>query len=167
MDLGTALWLIARKHPHGLGKFRLLKLLWLAELRHMQRHGSRLTDAGWYRWDYGPYSKEVVNKPQDDRDHFDYMEEDTPKGNAQHTIRTHGEDPPVPLTKDDADALKTIADILWEYQEYTNDELKDEVYEDPFFKDSAYSHDFDFDKLAEYNVNFTEAEIEKILAEAA
>ena len=53
--------LIARAHPHGLPQIRLLKLLWLAELRYYERTGNRLTSAGWWRWDFGPYSKDVIN----------------------------------------------------------------------------------------------------------
>lgn len=40
---------------------RLLKLAFLAETRYIEQFGSRLSDADWFNWKHGPYSKRIVN----------------------------------------------------------------------------------------------------------
>lgn len=43
------------------GRTRLLKLVYLADFAWMQRHGSTYTEAKYYRWNHGPFSREVLN----------------------------------------------------------------------------------------------------------
>jgi hypothetical protein len=43
---------------------RLLKLAFLAETRYAERSGARLSDADWFSWKHGPFSKRIVNSVQ-------------------------------------------------------------------------------------------------------
>src|SRR5579884_1938423 len=86
MDTASAAWLIAKRHPHGLSQVRLLKLLWLAELKHYERTRERLTDANWFRWNNGPYAKEPINAVKDDHTHFRFHWEESPTGNRMGVV---------------------------------------------------------------------------------
>lgn len=52
---------IISRQPKGVSQTRLLKLFYLAETKYMAETGKRLTDADFFRYDQGPYSKDVVN----------------------------------------------------------------------------------------------------------
>src|SRR5438132_9188105 len=52
---------IVLRQPKGASQTRLLKLFYLAETKYMAETGKRLTDADFFRYDRGPYSKAVVN----------------------------------------------------------------------------------------------------------
>jgi len=41
---------------------RLVKLAYLSEVRFAAEHGSRLTEADYFSWNYGPYSKQIANR---------------------------------------------------------------------------------------------------------
>jgi uncharacterized phage-associated protein len=40
---------------------RLVKLAFLAEVRYSERFGRRLSNADWFNWKHGPYSKRIIN----------------------------------------------------------------------------------------------------------
>jgi len=40
---------------------RLVKLAYLAETLYAESYGRRLSDADWFSWKHGPYSKRVIN----------------------------------------------------------------------------------------------------------
>ena len=42
-----------------LSQLKLMKLVYLADVYHMERFGSRITDAKFKHWHYGPYSPDV------------------------------------------------------------------------------------------------------------
>jgi uncharacterized phage-associated protein len=44
---------------------RLVKLAYLAEVRYLERTGQRLSDADWFSWKHGPYSKKIVHGARD------------------------------------------------------------------------------------------------------
>lgn len=46
---------------YGLGKTKLLKLAYIAEVHYKRLTGRRLTDADWIFWQYGPY---IMDYPQ-------------------------------------------------------------------------------------------------------
>ena len=43
------------------GRTRLLKLVYLADLNWARDHGTPYTEARYYRWNHGPFSREVLN----------------------------------------------------------------------------------------------------------
>ena len=45
-------------HRYGIGKTRLIKLAYLADVFHTRMKGERLTNAPWIFWHYGPYVTE-------------------------------------------------------------------------------------------------------------
>ena len=59
MDLVDLLYVIAKRYHernnYGLGRTKLLKLAYLAEVFFKRLTGKRLTDADWVFWQYGPY----------------------------------------------------------------------------------------------------------------
>jgi hypothetical protein len=42
------------------GRTRLMKLIYLADLEWAGRHGIAYTEARYYRWNYGPFAREVL-----------------------------------------------------------------------------------------------------------
>jgi uncharacterized phage-associated protein len=159
MEIEDAAWIVAKAHRHGLPQVRLLKLLWLAELRHYEGTGSRLTDAEWYRWEYGPYSKDVVNAVKKERAHFEVEETQNEFGNRMLLVRAAK-----PLeSKGAAAERQAIEDVLWLYKDFTTQEILYDVYGDPFFEGTPYSENFDFEKLASFrDTAVTEADANKL-----
>lgn len=156
MDVAKAAWLVAKNHRRGLPQMRLLKLLWLAELKHFKETGRRLTPAEWYKWEYGPYSETVVNAVKRDETHFDMEESMSERGRRYVLIRPKAEPP----GNVQADEQRTLDDVLWLYKEFTTDEILYDVYGDPFFERTGYGDDFDFSRLAasrEYQLTAAEA----------
>ncbi len=45
-----------------LSQTKLMKLVYLADVYHMQKYGSRLTDVPFRYWHYGPFAEEVNNE---------------------------------------------------------------------------------------------------------
>ena len=151
--------LIARAHPHGLPQIRLLKLLWLAELRYYERTGNRLTSAGWWRWDFGPYSKDVINTVKREGKWFRI---EKPSDPTQRGLVIHAALGARPGGRN-AEGATVIDEVLRLYQKYTDEELVQEVYADPFFEETAYSSDFDFSRLTEYRRTLPLPEQERLL----
>lgn len=62
MGIVELLYTIAKKyketHTISLGKTKLLKLAYLAELFHKRNTGQRLTSSPWVFWHFGPYIRE-------------------------------------------------------------------------------------------------------------
>lgn len=52
---------IIARQPKGVTQYRLLKLAYLAETRFAAETGRRLSKANYFSFDYGPYSKDLVN----------------------------------------------------------------------------------------------------------
>lgn len=159
VDTKSAALLVARAHPHGLPQVRMLKLLWLAELRHYERTSQRLTPAGWWRWDYGPYSKDVVNTIK--RSTRAFRLEKVVEAPFPSALMIHAsESVTAPLDLPAADALK---ETLWLYEKYTDRELLEEIYADPFFEETPYSHDFDFSQLGKYRPSLPADEVRRLI----
>jgi hypothetical protein len=158
VGIEPAALLVARSHPHGLPQVRMLKLLWLAELRHFERTGERLTPAAWWRYDYGPYSKDVINTVKNSRRTFRVEKVvEPPRWDALmiHAAKT-AKDPPASV------GAETIAETLWFYEKFTDRELLDEIYADPFYEETAYSHDFNFSELPKYRQTLPASEAERL-----
>ena len=151
---------IALAHPHGLPQVRLLKLLWLAELKYYERTGRRLTMAGWWRWNHGPYSKDVVNTVK--RDTKTFRVERQQEESWQTGLVIHA-NPRAVKEPSDREGLRAIDDVLATYGEYTNEELVQEVYADPFFEATPFSVDFDFAKLTSFRRTLPESEERRLL----
>lgn len=155
-----AAWRIASAHRHGLSQIRLLKILWLAELHHYEATGERLTPAGWWRWDYGPYSKDVINAVRKDTRHFKVSkdEEATTVGRLAILARPR----PGPNTLSEA-ALQVLDDAIDMYSSYNTVEILAEVYSDPFFENTAYGEDFDFADLVACRKQVPQARAQHLL----
>jgi hypothetical protein len=160
MDFQTAAWHVAKAHPHGLSQIRLLKLIWLAELKHFQKTGHRLTDVNWFRYDHGPYTKGINAVKQDETQVFQVANETTPNGFDALVIRAAS---PAPPHEAPVDELKSLHDTLWLYEKFTTEELLDEVYEDPFFEGTPHSHDFKFERLPDFRqIELTPERLKKL-----
>lgn len=65
MEIIELLYTLAKKykenHPTALGKTKLLKLAYLAELFHKKHTGQRLTNSPWVFWHFGPYLMDYPN----------------------------------------------------------------------------------------------------------
>lgn len=157
MDTASAAWLIAKSHPHGLSQIRLLKLLWLAELRHYERTHQRLTDANWFRWNNGPYAKEPINTVKTDTTHFRFHWEDSLNGYRMGVVEALTK----PNSRPSAEELRAIEDVLWAYERFSDSEILTEVYADPFFEATPVSHDLDFRKLPQFRGEIVSEEQER------
>jgi uncharacterized phage-associated protein len=142
-----AAWIVARGHPRGLAQVRLLKLLWIAELRHFEAHGERLTPANWWRWEHGPYSKDVINTVRDTRRSFSVVRDPDAVGANGLLVSAKASPPGNTLS---GTARETLADVLDLYGSYSNAEILAEVYADPFFEGTPYGSDFAFGLLTNY-----------------
>ncbi len=158
LEIQDAALLVAKAHPHGLPQVRMLKLLWLAELRHFERTGERLTPAGWWRWQHGPYSKDVINTVKKATRAFRCEEVSEEPFNPALMIRANAE-PSSPLNSSGVDSVN---EVLWMHQKYTDEELLREIYADPFFEETPFSFDFDFSSLPRYRRSLPEAEVERL-----
>jgi len=47
--------------PHGVGRTRIMKLLFLVDAEARKRYGYTVTGVDWRRWRYGPFSREVLD----------------------------------------------------------------------------------------------------------
>jgi uncharacterized phage-associated protein len=159
MDLETAAWLIAKQHPHGVSRTRLMKLLWLAEQEHMSQAGERLTDASWFRWEHGPFSKDVLNTVEDNPHNFSEERISTADGDDATLVHAVSEQPGE-VTNAEGEVLRRT---VWKYDKHDFDDLLEEVYADPFFKATPHGQDFDFDALDGYRdlSHIPEEEIER------
>ncbi|MGI0128934.1 MAG: type II toxin-antitoxin system antitoxin SocA domain-containing protein [Thermoplasmata archaeon] len=151
---------IALAHPHGLPQIWLLKLLWLAELKYYERTDRRLTRAGWWRWNHGPYSKDVINTVKRDTKTFRVERQQEETWQTGLVIHTN---PRAVKELSDREGLRAIDEVLWTYREYTNEELIQEVYADPFFEATPFSDDFDFAKLKSFRRPVPESEERRLL----
>ncbi|WP_338251856.1 Panacea domain-containing protein [Pyrodictium abyssi] len=52
---------IVSRFPRGIGRTRLMKLLFLVDAVAAERLGRVVSGVEWRRWRYGPFSKEVLN----------------------------------------------------------------------------------------------------------
>lgn len=141
MDHKNAALIVAGAHPRGVSQTRLLKLIWLAELEHYMKTGEKLTDASWFRYDHGPFSKEILRTVEEE-DCFDQEEFMSSHGVRAKLIRSDEATP-----EGDQDAIDTLESVVWKYEKYETSELLEEVYGDPFFEETPFGHDFDFDRL--------------------
>lgn len=154
LQVKDAVEIIANEHPHGISQTRLLKLLWLAELRHFEKTGERLTDANWFRWDHGPFSKDVLNTAKKQ------LTLESAEVNDQTITMLHSKKHS-PIVDDET--TKTLKDTMWVYNKYTLDDMLKELSEDPFFKDSPYGRDFDFSQLPKYReIGLTDEQVKEI-----
>jgi uncharacterized phage-associated protein len=139
-----AAWLVAEGHTHGLAQVRLLKLLWLSELRYYEAGGSRLTPANWWKWEHGPYSKDVINTVKTAARSFSLQRDPDLVGATGLLIKAK---PTRPGNALNGPGDATIREVMNLYSSYSTSELLDEVYSDPFFEATAYGADFDFSQL--------------------
>lgn len=162
MDAKTAAWLVAREHPYGLSKFRLLKLLWLADLRSIEQRGRPLTDAGWIRWRYGPFSKKIIREVEAS-DLFSIQKEERQEG-EMHRIRVVKEDPAVLDT--DPVEREILARVLVGWLRVPDQAVKEDVYADPFFESVPQREAYDFSRLHKFReTSWTNDEITRLLSE--
>lgn len=152
---------VASAHSHGLSQVRLLKVLWLAELRHFEAFGERLTTAGWWRWDFGPYSKDVINVIRKDTRHFRVSRDDEATTVGRLTIHARTASTPNVLNER---ALETLVDTIDMYASYNTMEILAEVYADPFFEGTPHGEDFDFASLSAFRKRVPEAQAQRLLA---
>jgi uncharacterized phage-associated protein len=157
-----AAWLVAQGHPHGLAQVRLLKLLWIGELRYYERFSTRLTPANWWRWEHGPYSKDVINTVRDRSRNFSAIRDPDLVGANGLLISAK---PSAPGDTLDRDARETISEVLDMYSSYSNSEIIAEVYADPFFEATPYGADFDFAKLSGFRKEISAASARRLLAQ--
>lgn len=151
---------IVLAHPHGLPQVRLLKLLWLAELKYYERTGKRLTQAGWWRWNHGPYSKDVINIVKRDTKTFRVVRQQEEAWQTGVVIHVN---PRAMKQPSDPEGTRAIDEVLSIYREYTNEELVQEVDADPFFEATPFSDDFDFTKLKSFRRPLPESETRRLL----
>lgn len=154
LQVKDAVEIIANEHPHGISLTRLLKLLWLAELRHFETTGERLTDANWFRYDHGPFSKDVLNTAKKE------LTLESAEVNNQTITMLHSKKDPSIVVDDRNSALK---DTIWIYNKYSFEDMLKELYEDPFFKDTPYGSDGDFSQLPKYReIDLTDEQVKEI-----
>lgn len=162
MDLEHAVWFVTREHPYGLSKFRLMKILWLAELRSIEERKERLTNASWIRWHFGPFSLDIQRALETSPMlTVDIEERDS---GELHRIRAVRE---VPGGGDvDSTDLEVLEHTLKIVEKVPDHALKGEVYSDPFFQATPKGSAFDFDRLMDYRrTEWHVDEIERLLDE--
>jgi len=52
---------VVSRFPRGVGRTRLMKLLFLIDAMSLKELGKRVTGIDWCRWRYGPFSKDVLD----------------------------------------------------------------------------------------------------------
>lgn len=152
-----ALAYLLSRYPHGLSHTRAVKLLWLAELRYFEQRKERLTDAHWFKYDHGPFTKDIIITAELE-DHLFSVSDVEWEGKSMRQIKVTGEIPAVPETV--SEAIDGVARM------FNRDRLKEileHVYADPFFESFEYGQDFDFSRLMDYRGPiWTEDELEAI-----
>ncbi len=58
-------WSYSSRYGRGLSRYKILALLFLADMRSLKERGSRLLSVEWYKLFRIPYSREVVNAIHD------------------------------------------------------------------------------------------------------
>lgn len=122
---------------------RLQKLIYLAELRAIERLGKRLTKARFLNYDYGPWSKDVALVA----DGFEHEDIEVKKSTYDgHEVRMYkpsvNETEILSLTDEEIDILKEVlAD--WKYRK-TNHIVREAKETEPFVW-SKYGEEIDFD----------------------
>jgi uncharacterized phage-associated protein len=80
MTLTDLLYVIAKRFyersNYGLGRTKLLKLAYLAEVFYKRLTGKRLTDTDWIFWQYGPYVMDYPTILQSNAFVFESKEDD-------------------------------------------------------------------------------------------
>lgn len=144
METKDAALMVARAHPRGVSQTRLLKLLWLAELEHYSKTGQRLTDANWFRYDHGPFSKDVLQTINQAEGfvHEQFI--------SSHGVRSKLILPTTEPGAEQTPEAETLEEVLWKFSTYDTEELLDEVYAEPFFETTEFGHDFDFSRLPDH-----------------
>ncbi len=63
VPLEQLVWIVIKLHEkyakRGLGRTKLVKLLFFIDLEAMKRFSSKITGLTWFRWFYGPFNPEI------------------------------------------------------------------------------------------------------------
>ncbi len=105
----------------GMGRVRLMKLLFLVDYKSFENNGFKITNVKWIKWFFGPFSKEVL----DSLDELVYdgylMIERSDVGKFYSPLSTY-------KFKLEDDKVKLIDNIIREYGFLPLDELLRRVY---------------------------------------
>jgi hypothetical protein len=106
MTIEELLYVIADKfqetHRYGIGRTRLLKLAYLADVFYKRLTKERLTDASWVFWHYGPYVAEypkILASPA-------FIVED--KGEFENILPAVGRDMPKLTNEEEISILRAL-----------------------------------------------------------
>lgn len=62
VKLRDLLLYIISRFPRGVGRTRLMKIVFLVDALSMKSLGKRITSVEWRRWHYGPFSKDILDE---------------------------------------------------------------------------------------------------------
>ncbi len=121
VKLRDLLLYIISKFPRGVGRTRLMKIVFLVDALSVKKLGRRLTSVEWRRWHYGPFSKDVL----DELDRL--VEENSVLVEGGPEVRYFYLDEPPPLPKD---VREVVDEVVREYGFLPLRELLKRVYEE-------------------------------------
>lgn len=123
-----------------------MKLIYLADVHHMEKYGKRLTDVPFRHWHYGPYSEvidqeiellcgEGIIKQETYQTRTGYYAE-IPKPNVERTTVNMPEE-----------ALDIIKEIIEDYGEMNTEQIVKIAKSGPPFADTPFGEEIDFQRI--------------------
>ena len=133
------------KHKSDLSKARLTKLVYLADWKMSQKHGSQISNIKWLFNHYGPYVDDVVGLARDNTD-FHIIQTRNHYGSMKEQFDYVGDKK---FIEDmDKDEIKVLDEIIDETESMYFNEFVDHVYSTYPVKSSNRYSTFDLQALA-------------------
>lgn len=144
---------LARNHTRGMSQIRLLKLFYLAELKHIARTGRRLTGADFFHYKNGPFSKKVINTAHELVGSELELQERVFRDGHEGLFFIPAK---VRSPRVSREAAQTLDLIVKEYGRLSTEAIKDAAYETLPFAHSRMKEDIDFARWKRFAETFFE-----------
>jgi Protein of unknown function (DUF4065) len=119
------------------GRTRLLKLVYLADLEWAQKHGNPYTEAKYYRWNHGPFSRELL-KAVEWMDGIEIVESSEPWDRGETYCYRPGKRTRLGQEKLHPDFVALLDEIGERWRNRPLRELLDHVYGGEQFREKAF-----------------------------
>ncbi len=137
-----------------LNKTRIMKLVYLAELRAIESWGRRLTSAVWRNWYYGPYSEEVSTGLRESSPELKMELRRTPSGREGKFYIPTRPEVGLDLSVEEYDLLNEVA-RYWKYID--NEALVEAAKTSPPFIWTEEGEEIPFDQYQSFIERYKEA----------
>lgn len=136
--LCKALEYLVDRHGPVEGRTRLMKLVYLADLEWARAHGGKpYTEAGYYRWNHGPFSREVL-RALEWMDGIEVVTRDVPWDGGNTFCYSSGESTRLSHVKLDDDFVAVLDAVGARWRSRPLKELLEHVYGDQSFTQKEF-----------------------------